>query len=70
MKYKKYITEKRPLWIVPVEVIKPHSDCQGEEWLTYKDVLLIEGQKTTLKSEDDLPFRYGWKIEALSDSDN
>lgn len=57
-KYKKYTAEMKPLWIVPAEVIKPYSEHHGEDWLTYRNLLLITDEKTKLKLEE-LPHKYG-----------
>lgn len=63
--------EKRPLQNVVAEVIKSFLEHKGEDWLAYKDLLLL-GEKTKLKM-GDLPFNYGWlpykHIKELYDSD-
>lgn len=58
MKYKKYLTDVRPFWIVPAEVIKPYSEHQGEDWKAYGDLLVITGQNIKMKTEE-LSFKYG-----------
>lgn len=40
-----------------MEAIKAH---QGKDWLTYKDMLQFEEDKTNLKTQKDLIFNYGW----------
>lgn len=58
MKYKKIAPEKRPLWIVPVEVIKPFSEYKGEDWFKIYAVEM-EGENIKLKAEG-ITFKYGW----------
>lgn len=52
-------SEEKPLWIVPVEVIKPTSHQKGEGWLLYREILKVEGKDTVLKTEDEMNFQYG-----------
>lgn len=55
LKYKKKF-RKKTLWIVPAEVIKPFSK---QDWLKYKDLVLMESENIKLKTEEDLTFKYG-----------
>lgn len=39
-KYKKYIGDQRPQWLVPMEIIKLHAEYNIEEKLTYRDLVI------------------------------
>lgn len=53
-------------------MVKSYSEYLGEDWITFKDLLLTEGKRAKLKTEE-LPFKYGWlqyrQIKALFDSE-
>lgn len=59
-KYKRNIGEKRPLWLVPMEIIKLHTDYRPEEKLTYKDLIYWTGTEIKLKEEENISVKIGW----------
>lgn len=40
-------------------LVKLNSVYQGKEWLTYKNLLLIDAKQTKLKNEEDM-FEHNW----------
>lgn len=59
-KYKKCLTEKKPLWIIPEEVIHFIAGGKRKEPLPYKDLLRFEGRQAILKSEAEIDYKYDW----------
>lgn len=59
-RYKKQLGEKKPLWIVPAEVIKAASASKGEDWLRYMDLLVMKKEKGEMKSREDISYKYDW----------
>lgn len=61
LKYKRYLPEKIPLWIVPCEVMKTVASLQGRGWLQYEELLENGGNKEpTLKTKEEIRFNYNW----------
>lgn len=53
-KYKIEYNQKRPLWIIPLEVIKQKTDYNEQMKLRYKDLTFWKGNEIRLKEEKEL----------------
>lgn len=60
LKYKRYLPEQRPLWIIPEEVIHSIVGNKGGNLLSYQNLLTFEGNPVWLKSEAELDQKYDW----------
>lgn len=58
-KYSKYLTEKKPLWII-LEVIHFVAGGKRKEPLSYKELIRFEGGQALLKSEIKIEHKYDW----------
>lgn len=58
-KYFKYIGDKRPQWLVPIEIIKLHLDYKIENGLTNKDLIDWRDKEPKLKDEQELSIKLG-----------
>lgn len=54
-KYQKYLGDQTPLWLVPMEIIKLHSEYNIEEKLTYRDLTCWRGNEIRMKEEKEVP---------------
>lgn len=59
-KYKKYLTDRKPLWIIPEEVVHFIAGGKRKKPLSYRDLIKFEGRQATLKSEVEMEFKYDW----------
>lgn len=59
-KYKKYMGDQRPMWLVSMEVMKLHTEYRTEEKLTYKDLTYWREHEIKIKEEKDIPVKLGW----------
>lgn len=61
MKYRRYIPEEIPPWVIPCEVLRTIPSIQGEGWIPYGELIKIgEGKEMYLKKEKELPYEYNW----------
>lgn len=54
LRYKSIYEEKRPMWVVPLEVVKQQVNYREELRLQYKDVTYLSGNEIKLKEEKDI----------------
>lgn len=60
-KYKRYLLEETPPWIIPSEVLMTIVTTKQEGWLTYGELLCKEEKEgIKLKKEEELPYSYNW----------
>lgn len=59
-KYKIEYGQKRPLWIIPIEVIKQKSEYNEQLKLRYKDITFWRGDEIKLKEDIELKGSMGW----------
>lgn len=57
LKYKRYLLEQIPPWIVPYEVLKTVTSVQGRGWLKYEEILENGEQRTYLENQGRNPFQ-------------
>lgn len=61
LKYRRYLPDQIPPWVVPCEVLKTAINEPGEGWLTYGDLLEVrEGNEIYLKPQDKISYNYNW----------
>lgn len=58
LKYKKKLLNKRPLWIVPEEVIHFIVKTKDEDRVTYQDLIQFENDEAILKSEVETKYNF------------
>lgn len=59
-KYQNYYGRKKPLWIVPLEVLKQNVDYSEDMKLRYEDLLKLQEGTLILKDEQTLKEKVGW----------
>lgn len=60
LKYGKERSEEKPLWIAPEEVIYNKVGKTKERVDTYQDLIKLDSNQITLKTEEELGGKYNW----------
>lgn len=72
-KYSRFMGGQRPSQLVPIEIIKLHSEYSSDEKLNYDELTYWKSNEITLKEEKDIPANLRWwrysQIKSLFEMD-